>query len=87
MKKNKLELIEIHGFTSLGEYQLFIDFINEHIVAGNIKEVSIDYDYGKGEIYGGKWFLNNETNEIWRLVPPDFPFKGLFEKVNNRPSK
>jgi hypothetical protein len=33
-------------------------------------------------ISGGRWFEDAETKEIWRLIPPDFPFRGLFEKVD-----
>ena len=27
-------------------------------------------------------FEDPKTKEIWRLVPPDFPFKGLWERIN-----
>ena len=37
--------------------------------------------YGKGMIFGGRWFEHIETREIWRLAAPDFPFRGLWERV------
>ena len=42
---------------------------------------SVDPNYEKGLIFGGRWFEDRSTNEIRRLVPPDFPFRGLWEKV------
>lgn len=72
---------EIHGFISLGEYNRFVKYIEEQINTKIAVEIVPDSNYGKGEIYGGRWFKNFETGEIWRLVPPDIPFKGLWELV------
>ena len=30
-----------------------------------------------------KWFKCKESNEVWRLVSPDFPFSGLWEPLKN----
>jgi hypothetical protein len=76
-----VELEEIHGFISPGEYRSFVDFVEGHVKAGNLKEVPADPKYGRGEIYGGRWFKDTRTGETWRLVPPDYPFKGLWEPV------
>lgn len=60
---------EIHGFQSPAEYDRFVRY-------------SVMYPrYGKGMIFGGRWFEHIETREIWRLVAPDFPFRGLWERV------
>lgn len=72
---------EIHGFSSPSEYQRFVAYIEQQVVAGHAEEIPVSATYGKGEIYGGRWFRDQETKEIWRLVPPDFPFKGLWEPV------
>jgi hypothetical protein len=72
---------EIHGFTSLGEYNRFVNYIDELIESGDIEEITPNPDYGFGEIYGGRWIKKVKSNEIWRLIPPDFPFKGLWEPV------
>lgn len=52
------------------------------IVSGAAREKSPDPSYHKGIISGGRWFEDAETKEIWRLIPPDFPFRGLLEKVD-----
>lgn len=72
---------EIHGFASPGEYTRFVRYIEGQVSAGFVREIESDNDYGRGEIYGGRWFCDVETGEIWRLVPPDFPFRGLWEPV------
>ena len=45
------------------------------------REIEPDPDYGYGEIYGGRWLQDIESSEVWRLVSPDIPFKGLWERV------
>lgn len=72
---------EIHGFNSLGEYNRFVKYIESQVSEKIAAEIEPDPNYGKGEIYGGRWFRDLETDEIWRLIPPDIPFKGLWELV------
>lgn len=72
---------EIHGFMSAGEYERFVKFIHDQVTSGHAEEVEVDDDYGRGEIYGGRWFKDVETGAIWRLIPPDPPFRGLWERV------
>ncbi len=75
---------EIHDFSSLSEYNRFLIYIEEQIKAGYTQEVEPDLEYGRGEIYGGRWFEDIESGELWRLIPPDFPFRGLWEPVRCR---
>jgi hypothetical protein len=72
---------EIHGFQSPGEFNRFVRYIENQVSSGEVEEVNPDPNYGKGEIYGGRWFKDLETGEVWRLVPPDIPLKGLWEPV------
>jgi hypothetical protein len=72
---------EIHGFTSPSEYYRFLKYIQSLIDVGEIEETEIDLCYGRGEIYGGRWFRYRDSGEIWRLISPDVPFKGLWELV------
>jgi len=73
---------EIHGFASPGEYARFVMFLESWIAAGNAKERPVDPAFGKGMVYGGRWFENPETNEMWRLVEPDPPFRGLWQRLS-----
>ena len=72
---------EIHGFASLGEYNRFVRYIRNQIEAGHVREIDPDPEYGHGEIYGGRWFEDIDSGEVWRLVSHDIPFKGLWEHV------
>ena len=72
---------EIHGFTSPSEYERFSKYISNQVKLGQVEEITPDPEYGPGEIYGGMWFRELASGEIWRLVPPDYPFKGLWEPV------
>ena len=72
---------EIHGFTSPNEYERFVKYIEKQVANGIAREVNPDPNYDKGEIFGGRWFEENSTGSVWRLIEPDFPFKGLWEPV------
>ena len=72
---------EIHGFASPGEYNRFVRYIEEQVSSGIVRERSVDPLYRKGTIAGGRWFQDVETGAVWRLVAPDFPFRGLWEPV------
>jgi hypothetical protein len=71
---------EIHGFSSPGEYNGFCTY--RQVASGAAIVRTADPSYEKGKVYGGRWFEDPKTKEIWRLVPPDFPFKGLWERIN-----
>jgi len=81
MIKKELSWKRISCFNSPGEYKLFCKYIHYNIKDGLAEEIKPDPDYGEGQVYGGRWFKNKSTGEIWRLIEPDFPFKGLWEKV------
>lgn len=72
---------EIHGFNGPKEYERFVKYIEKQIETKVAEEILPDPNYSKGEIYGGRWFKDLETGEIWRLIAPDIPFKGLWELV------
>ena len=75
---------EIHGFSSLSEYKKFVQYIEKQINDGYVLEKSPDMKYGYGEIYGGRWFENINSGDVWRLVPPDFPFRGVWEPIKSK---
>lgn len=72
---------EIDGFVSPGEFDRFVAYLAAQVAAGVAEEIRADPSYGPGEIFGGSWYRNLETGETWRLVPPDPPFLGLWERV------
>jgi hypothetical protein len=72
---------EIRGFNSLGEFKRFCSYIEGQVSSGLAIQRDVDPSYEKAMVFGGRWFQDLETKEVWRLVPPDFPFRGLWEKV------
>jgi hypothetical protein len=72
---------EIHGFESPEGYDRFVRYIEDQVSAVVARECDVDPSYGKGMIVGGRWFEDIETREVWRLVAPDFPFRGLWEPI------
>ena len=72
---------EIHGFASPSEYGRFLKYLEGQVTGGFAEEIAVEPNYGRGEIYGGRWFRHIETGEVWRLIAPDFPFRGLWEPV------
>ena len=71
---------EIHGFMSPSEYERFVKFIEAQVQHGYWVEVPADPNYPAFGIRGGRWFRSTE-GEVWRLVPPDIPYKGAWEPV------
>jgi hypothetical protein len=73
---------ELHGFASPGEFDRFATHIDQLVASGEVREIEVDGNYGRGEIYGGRWFMHVDTGSCWRLVPPDPPFRGLWECID-----
>jgi len=73
---------EIDGFSSPGEYARFVEYIEQQVAHTYAEELEVDPSYGKGMIYGGRWFKDVDSGQVWRLVPPDFPFRGVWEPVS-----
>lgn len=72
----------IHGFSLPAEYERLVRYIGRQLAAGEAEELHPDKNYGSGEIFGGRWFRDNDSGEVWRLVPADFPFRGLWEPID-----
>jgi hypothetical protein len=79
-----VNLEEITAFRSPGEFTSFTAFLEAGVARGELKEIAPDPSYHAGEIYGGRWFERLGDGSVWRLVPPDPPFTGLFEQVDVR---
>lgn len=73
----------IRGFQSPGEHRRFVEFMERQVSSGEAEELEPDPAYGPGELYGGRWFRHRATGEVWRLIPPDPPFYGVWEPVNS----
>ncbi len=79
-----MELEEIEEFRTPGEFERFKAFLNDGVTRGDLIKVTPDQSYHEGEIYGGEWFELCQDKSVWRLISPDPPFYGLFERVKNK---
>jgi hypothetical protein len=62
-----VNLEEIHGFSSIIEFNNFVKRIQNLIEDGLVEEIAVDPSYGAGLIYGGRWFRCKgwEVNRMW----------------------
>lgn len=72
----------IHGFESPGEYKRFCSWLSAQVDAGIVELVPVskpseDLIFGLDEM----WYRCIASGEIWRLVAPQAPFRGLWEGI------
>ena len=73
---------EIQEFRSLGEFDQFVRWMDSQVASGAAQEVPVTAPYLDATTFTEKWFQHLGSGQTWRLVWPDIPFKGLFERVN-----
>ncbi|UBB26614.1 hypothetical protein LAG73_05915 [Pseudoxanthomonas japonensis] len=78
---NKYKWHSIRDFNSMSEYRRFLSYLDGCMKDGFAEEISCDPNYGSGEVFGGRWFKEVATGKTWRLIEPDFPFRGLWEPI------
>ena len=71
---------EIHGFSSPGEYQRFMTWLAEAVEEGALVEIEVDEPYSGSWMFDERWFRSG-SGQVWRLVAPDAPFRGVFAQV------
>jgi hypothetical protein len=71
---------EIHGFVSPGEFARFLSWIEDVLADGLLREVAVEQRYAHATVFEERWFRAT-SGEIWRVVAPDPPFMGVFEKI------
>jgi len=72
----------IHGFDTPGEYRRFCVWLELQIANDMVEEIPIGHS--KKEVPSGsdeRWFRCKESDEVWRLVAPDAPFRGFWAAV------
>lgn len=79
MKNCPWELIS--DFRSLNEFERFVRWIDEQVAVGEAVETTVIRPYLDAPSFREKWYRHTPSREVWRLVWPDGPFTGVFEKV------
>jgi hypothetical protein len=72
---------EIKGFHSLSEFERFTKYVEGLVNNKDLTEIPVSKRYADSQIFKEHWYECNLCKQIWRLVAPDFPFSGLWEKV------
>lgn len=73
--------VSIDDFARLSEFNRFVAWMNDQVKNGLAEETSVISPYMGATTFKEKWFKHVETGQVWRLVWPDGPFHGIFEKV------
>ena len=73
----------INGFKSIFEFERFVVWMQETIEKGRAERVKVEKRYQGITSFNEEWFKHIESGTVWRLISPDFPFTGLFEKVSD----
>jgi len=79
---NPCDWAPIDRFESLGHYEEFLARITEQVSEGNVRVIPVDPAKGWGSAWDEHWYQCLPSNEIWRLVSPEPPFRGVFKKLD-----
>jgi len=71
----------IDDFHGINEFERFEQWLKEQSAIGEAVEVSVTRPYLDASTFHEKWYCHVASGEVWRLVWPDGPFTGLFERV------
>lgn len=77
---------EIHGFDSLDHYHRFVKMIEAKMLDDELEPVRVEQRYSGSEIFEETWYRTG-SGEVWQLVSPDYPFKGVFLRVSGPTSR
>jgi hypothetical protein len=81
-------LHEIKGFDSPAHFREFRQEMEDAAERGELTRVPVTQPFMNAYISGAwdeKWYMT-DSGDVWRLVRPDFPFAGVFEKVRPAPA-
>jgi len=73
---------KINDFQSFSEFDRFVDWMTGQTSTGAAEEVAVQAPYIGATTFQEKWFRHVPSGDTWRLVWPDAPFKGVFERVD-----
>ena len=75
----------INGFASHTEFQRFCAWITDSVTTKKARKVPVKKRYQGIESFSEDWYQHIQSSTVWRLVHPDGPFRGIFEKINEPP--
>ena len=72
----------IDEFRTRGEFERFVSWMAAQVAAGDVEELPVTSSYVGATAFTEKWFRHVASGSVWRLVWPDGPFTGVFERVH-----
>jgi hypothetical protein len=73
---------EVEGFVSLVEFRSFERWMTGQVSAGMARQVPVADPYRHDEpALVEVWYVHLMSREVWRLVWPEPPFDGIFQKI------
>lgn len=73
---------EARQFASPEDFSAFEAEIDRACISGALREVPTRSDYSQSPEFRQRWFVD-AAGGTWRLVFPDYPFRGVFEPVDS----
>jgi hypothetical protein len=70
----------IHGFGSPGEFERFMAWVRLQINESRARPVAVERPYGSSYL-SETWIKDELFGEVWRIVAPEPPFRGVFLPV------
>jgi hypothetical protein len=80
---NACDWTPVDRFESLAHYEDFLAGIAKQVSQGSAKVVPVDPAKAWGSAWDEHWYQCLPSNEIWRLVSPEPPFRGIFKKIDS----
>lgn len=77
----------VDRFKSLVDYEQFLSWLNRQVTEGRAAAVPVDPARGWGNAWDENWYRCDGDGEVWRLVGPDPPFRGIFKPVERNPDQ
>lgn len=71
-------LEKIDRFHSIGEFERFQRYVDGLLKDRDLVEVPVQKKYAG---FIEQWYKCPGCEQVWRLVHPDFPFKGIWDIV------
>jgi hypothetical protein len=72
----------VDGFDSMADYEMLRDSVSAQVISGQAEERRVSKPYSGLRSLNERWIKCKSTGHTWRLIAPDPPFPGIFEKIS-----
>jgi hypothetical protein len=73
----------VDRFQSLADYEKFLSWINDQVSDGHAAAVPVEPTKAWGNAWDEHWYRCVSDRQVWRLVGPDPPFRGVFKRLED----